>query len=167
MQNPFGILILIVFGGVGLISIFTVIGLLLPLPVQRTRTTLESSLGRSLLLGALNFLCIGVVDVFFIWLAQLFSSVKVIGGILVIIGGLITLTLALLTILGLVSLANLLGHRIGEPKNDFETLLRGGALLFLAGLTPYLGWFVFAPLAIWISLGAAIQTLFKRKEKAA
>jgi hypothetical protein len=167
MNNIFGLLFIIIFGGVGLISIFTVIGLLLPNLVDQTRTVLETSPGRSLLLGAINFLCVGILDALFIWLAQLVNNVKVIGGILVIIGGIITITLALLVFLGLASLANLLGHHVGEPNNDFNAFTRGGALLFLAGLTPFIGWFAFTPLVIWAALGAAIQTLFRRKEKVA
>ncbi len=163
MQNSFGLLILILFGGAGLISIFIVVGLMFPLPVTRIRETLEASLGRSLLLGLVNLLGVGVLDALFLWLAQLFNGVKVIGGILVVLGAAITLLLALLTFLGLASFANLLGHRIGEVKNEFNATWRGGALLFLAGLTPFAGWFVFTPLAVLTALGASIQTIFRRQ----
>jgi len=166
MQNPFGLLLLIVFGGAGLISLFTVIGLLLPVPVERTRAILESSLGRSLLLGVINFLFVAMIDALFIWLAQVLS-IKVISGILILLAGLLTLALALLTLLGIASLANFLGRRMDKGNNEFNANLRGGALLFLAGLTPYLGWFVFTPLVLWTAFGAAIQTVFRRKEKMA
>jgi hypothetical protein len=164
MQNSFGLLLLIVFGGLGLVSIFTVIGLLLPVPVNRTRAALETSLGRSLLLGLVNFLCVGLLDALFIVLAQRLGNIKIIAGVLVVIGALLSLALALLSMLGLASLADLLGHHIGEPKNEFHALARGGGLLFLAGLTPFIGWFAFTPLVLLAGLGAAFQTIFKRKE---
>jgi hypothetical protein len=56
---------------------------------------------------------------------------------------------------------------MGSGKNEFALPLRGGGLLLLACLTPYLGWFVFTPLALWISLGAAIQAVFRRRERMA
>ncbi len=165
MNNIFGLLFVIIFGGTGLISIFAVIGLLFPKPVERTSAALEASLGRSLLLGLINFLCVGVLDALFIWLAQLTSSVKVISGILVIIGGIITLALALLAFLGLASFADLLGHHMGKSNNEFDAVVRGGALLILAGFTPFVGWFAFTPLMILTALGGAIQTVFRRQAK--
>ena len=165
MNNIFGLLFVVIFGSVGLISIFIVISLLLPVPVERTRAVLETSPARSLLLGLINFLCVAVLDALLIWLAQLTSGIKVVSGILVIIGGLITLALVSLAFLGLASLADLLGQRMGELKNEFHTIMRGGALLILAALTPFIGWFAFTPLVILISLGAAIQAAFRRKGK--
>jgi len=165
MNNILGLLFLIVFGGVGLISIFVVINVLLPTFLEQTRMALETSPGRSLLLGLINFLCIGVVDALLIWLAQLASGTKILSGILVIIGGLITSALALLAFLGLASFADLLGHHIGEPKNEFLAILRGGVLLILAGLTPFIGWFAFTPLMILTALGGAIQTIFRQRGK--
>ncbi|MFZ1040812.1 MAG: hypothetical protein WAN58_05835 [Anaerolineales bacterium] len=167
MNNIIGLLFIIIFGGLGLISIFVVINLLLPVPIERTRAALETSPARSLLLGLINFLCVGVLDALLIWLAQLTSSVKVVSGILVIIGGLITLALTLLAFLGLASLADLLGQHMGEPKTEFQAIMRGGVLLLLAALTPFIGWFAFTPLVIFVSLGAAIQAIVRRNEKAA
>lgn len=165
MNNIFGLLFIIIFGGVGLISIFAVISLLLPIPIERTQAGLETSPGRSLLLGVVNFLCMGLALALFIWLFSLFTGVKIIDGILVLLAGLLTLSAILLALLGLASLANLLGHHIGEPKNEFHATIRGGALLLLAGFTPFIGWFAFTPLVIFVSLGAAIQAVFRRKEK--
>jgi hypothetical protein len=41
--------------------------------------------------------------------------------------------------------------------------LRGGLLLVLACLTPYIGWFVFTPFVLSLGLGASILALFQRK----
>ncbi|HUI88829.1 MAG TPA: hypothetical protein VLX61_08890 [Anaerolineales bacterium] len=167
MNNIIGLLFIMIFGGAGLISIFVVTSVLLPFLLERTRTTLATSPGRSLLLGLVNFLCVGVLDALLIWLAQLASGTKIISGILVIIGGLVTSILALLAFLGLASLANLLGHHIGEPKNEFTAILRGGTVLLLAGFTPFVGWFAFAPLMVLTALGAAIQVIFRQRERTA
>ncbi|MBI1855233.1 MAG: hypothetical protein HYR93_05135 [Chloroflexi bacterium] len=63
MNNIVGLLFIILFGGAGLISIFAIVNLVLPAPVERARLALETSLGRSLLLGVVNFLFAGVVGV--------------------------------------------------------------------------------------------------------
>ncbi|HEY9152766.1 MAG TPA: hypothetical protein VIN60_07765 [Anaerolineales bacterium] len=163
MYNIFGLFFVILFGGAGLISIFIVIGLLFPKPVERTRLALAASPGRSFLLGLINLLCVGALDAVCIWLAQLVSGVKVISGILIIVAGLITLVLALLAFLGLASFANLLGHHISESSHEFHRTMRGGVLLILAGFTPFIGWFAFTPLVVLTGLGAAIQTVFSRQ----
>ncbi|HUH98954.1 MAG TPA: hypothetical protein VLZ89_16455 [Anaerolineales bacterium] len=167
MNNIFGLLFVIIFGGAGLLSILIVINLLSPGPVEETQRGLETSLGRSFLLGLINFLWVAVLDVLMIWLAQLANSLKVISGILVIVGGLITLILAVLAFLGLASLANLLGHRMGGSNNEFGVTLRGGILLLLAGFTPFVGWFAFAPLMVLTALGAAIRTVLHGQPRAA
>jgi hypothetical protein len=166
MQNSFGLFLLILFGGVGLTSILIVISLLFPRLIKLATTVLEVRLGRSLFLGVINILFVGVVDGILVWLAQ-WIKLPVVSGILVILAGLLTLIAALLIFLGLASLANLLGHLMGDVQNEFNAYLRGGLLLFLAGLTPFVGWFAFTPLALMTGLGAAIQTVFSQKEKVA
>src|SRR5258708_40036026 len=91
MQNSFGLVLLILFGGGGLISILAVINLLFPLPVEATREALEVSLGRSLLIGLVNFVFVGLLDLLLLWLGQMAGRVA--GGILVILGGAITVAL--------------------------------------------------------------------------
>ncbi len=162
MNNIFGLLFVIIFGGAGLISIFIVVNILFPIAIERTLTALGTSLGRSFLVGLVNFLWVGALDAVLIWLAQLVSSVKVLSGILIIIGGLITLILTLLTFLGLASLAGSIGQRIDESSNEFQRVVRGGIVLILAGFTPFIGWFGFTPLAMLTALGAAIQSMFGR-----
>jgi hypothetical protein len=163
MQNSFGLVLLILFGGGGLISILAVINLLFPLPVEATRAALEASLGRSLLIGLVNFIFVGLLDLLLLWLGQMAGRVA--GGILVILGGAITVALGTLVILGLAGLTRLIGERIGAASSPLMTHLRGSLLIVLAGLTPFLGWWVFTPLVLWTGLGAAIQTLLGRRKK--
>lgn len=163
MQPNFGLLLLIVFGGTGLISMLIVLNLLLPESVESTQALLEASLGRSLLLGVVNFVFVGLLDLLIAWLGAMAG--KVAGGILVALAVVITLALGLLAILGLSAMTRLVGERTGSARSPVAAQLRGGILLFLAGLTPFLGWFVFTPVVVWTGLGAAIQTVFKRRAK--
>ena len=166
MDRTVGLIILVIFSGAGLISILLIVNLLLPGPVRRTREALEASAGRSLLLGGVNFLFAALVMALLLWLTQQ-SGGGILSGILAVIAALIALGLLLMMVLGLASLAGLIAMRTGETASPFGSYLRGGLLLVLAGLTPYLGWFIFTPLAIWTGLGGAIQTVLRRKEKTA
>jgi hypothetical protein len=38
-------------------------------------------------------------------------------------------------------------------------------LLVLAGLTPYVGWFIFTPALLCTAIGAGLLTFFQHKEK--
>ena len=88
--------------------------------------------------------------------------------------GLVRVSLTLLLILvglgllsisavGLAALANSLGRRAGKASSSINPSLSGAALVVLSGLVPFLGWFIFAPIALGASFGANIQVLFQRK----
>ena len=160
MNNIVLLILLILLGGAGLISIFTIINLLLPTFVEQTRSILETSPGRSLLLGLVNFIFAVVAISLLLWATRVGS---IVAGISVFFAGLVGLAFTGLLLLGLVSAASLLGIRTGETKSVVGTYLRGGGILLLACLTPFLGWFVFTPLVVWTTLGAAIQTILHRQ----
>lgn len=162
MDNIFNLLLLVLFGIASLLAFFAALVLLLPAPIEKTRQTLETSSGRALMLGLVNFIFFGVIVLLCVWLAEKVGGV--VAGLFILIGGLIALALALFTLIGLVSLAHLLGSRIGNQTTPFFNILRGGGLLLMAGLAPYLGWFLFTPLAVWTGLGAAIQTFIPRRK---
>ncbi len=161
MNNILGLLLVVLFGGAGLISIFAIVNLLLPVPVERTRTALETNMGRSLLLGIVNSIFAGLLFALCVWLVGRIGGY--VAGIFAFLAGLIGLVVILLTLLGLVAATSLLGNRIGETKSPVTTHLRGGVMLLLACLTPYLGWFIFTPLVLWTTFGATIQAMFRRK----
>jgi len=157
-----GILLLVPLGGATIIALFGALSLLIPMPIEKIRSNLENVLGRSLLLGVVNFIFFALLAMGLGWLAQ--NSGDVLGGILIFLAVVIVFGFVIFATLGLASFANLLGDLIGGGKTPFVANLRGGALLLLAGLAPYVGWFIFAPLALWAGFGAAISAFF-RKEK--
>jgi sorbitol-specific phosphotransferase system component IIC len=77
---------------------------------------------------------------------------------------LIGIALAIPTLIGLGAVIVLMGERLGKVRLPFLTYLRGGGLLLLACITPFIGWFVFTPLVIWASLGSVIAILVKPKK---
>jgi len=162
MDNIFNLLLLVLFGIASLLAFFAALILLLPAPIEKTRATLEGNGGRALLLGLVNFIFFGMIALLCVWLAEKVGGV--VAGIFILVGGLVTLALAVLALIGLVALAQLLGTRMGSETTPFLTTLRGSGLLLLAGLAPYIGWFLFTPLAVWAGLGAAIQTAIPRRK---
>jgi hypothetical protein len=159
----FGIALLVLLGGISIIALFATLTLLIPDPIEKTRASLEKSLGRSLLLGLVNFIFFAVIIFALIWLAE--GSGEVLGGVLSVLAGVILLGLVIFALLGLASTAKLLGERIGGDKSDFQKNIRGGTLLLLAGLAPYVGWFLFTPLLLLTGLGGAISALVRRRDK--
>ena len=149
--------------GIPLVAMIAAIGLLLPAPVERARLKLESSLGKALLLGLVNFLSLVAINAAFEawWAAS--KPPTLVWVILQAVLILAYIGLLLPGIPALVALAQLVGMRMGESKSPWRRDLRGGALLFLACLTPYVGWFIFAPAVLSMAIGAGLMTFFPRR----
>jgi hypothetical protein len=157
-----GLILLVLLGGVTLIALLAALSLLLPIPVERARQKLEKSLGLSFLLGLVNIIFFSAIVGLCIYLAQLTGGGPL-ASIPILLGGLILAALAVLTLFGLAAMTKLLGERMGTTKSPLWSDMRGGLLLILAGLAPYIGWYVFTPAVVCVSLGAAILALFQRK----
>ena len=158
-----GIILLIPFGGITIIALFSALILLFPTPIEKTRQNIENSLGRSLLLGLVNFIFFALIAALLISVAE--NSGNLLGALFYLLAGIILLGLIIFSLLGLTAFANLFGERMGVGKSPFESNLRGGALLLLAGLAPYIGWFIFTPLILWTGFGAAISAILRKAKK--
>lgn len=64
-----GILVLVTLSGITTIALITALNLLIPVPIALTRQILENSPGRSLLLGAVNFIFFALLFAGLIWLS--------------------------------------------------------------------------------------------------
>ena len=155
-----GLIVLVTFCGTTLLASLEATLRLFPDAVEQARQHLENSLSRSLLLGLVNFIFFAVVVMLFVWLGEQLGNV--LGGVFGVLVLLILVALILLLILGLCALSNLVGGRMGEAKSPLVAHRYGGLLLILSGLAPFVGWFIFTPLILWTSLGASIQTIFRR-----
>lgn len=161
MQSALGLTLFVLFGSAGLISILAAVNLLFPAPVRRAREALEASLGRAFLLGLVNGLFVLVIGALFMRLGEGVGGI--IGAILILLLLCLLLGLVVFLTIGLSAFTQLVGERMSPGKSAFANHLRGGILIVLAGLTPYLGWFVFTPFVLFTGLGAAIQSLLRRK----
>ncbi|MBM3125160.1 MAG: hypothetical protein FJZ87_08800 [Chloroflexi bacterium] len=165
-----GFVLLIAFGAVALIAMLAVIRLLFPAPVEKARLKLETSLGKPFLLGLVNLVFFGALGVILLWLGGLIRDTwSGLSALLAVLLGFLALVIAiLLSILalnGLVALASLLGERIGAAKSPFWGHARGGLLLLLACLTPYIGWCLFAPFVLSLALGGSLLALFQKRSE--
>jgi hypothetical protein len=62
--------------------------------------------------------------------------------------------------IGLTALARLAGARLLPTRNSFQQIAGGAAVLTLASLLPFVGWFILLPYLLFVGLGAAIMSLF-------
>ncbi len=170
------LVLLVLLGGVSLIALLVTVSLLVPVSVENARKKIESNLLRSFLIGLVNLICALALLALLVFIITLFQKTEgnmstinlgqIIGpGIFVVLGVLIALTVVLFTLRGLSALTSMLGSRIGPAKSLFWSDARGGLLLVLACLSPYVGWFVFTPFVVCVGLGASVLTFFQKKPK--
>jgi len=164
MERIFDLVLVVLVFGAALISLFAAIALFFPLSVERTREALSASFWRSFLLGLVNFLFFGAIAALLVKLGQ--GAGGPVAAALTLLALLLLLALAVFSLLGLSGLTSLAGERIGEGTSPFRRHLCGGLLLTLAGLTPFVGWYAFAPLALLTGLGAALAATFGKRKPA-
>lgn len=161
-MNLLDVFILVLGGGAMLIALITAVNLLLPVPLARAHQALEAGLGRPLLIGLVNFLFFAALLILLALGVRRFAGGTLVP-ILMLPAQLILLALAAFITIGLAAVASLLGARMGETKDTLSANLRGGLLLTLAALTPFLGWYLFTPFVVFIGLGAAILAVAQRR----
>ena len=170
-------ILFVLFCGLTGVALLAAVNLFLPVKVQAIRARLEGRLRRSFVAGLLTLFILGALLILLGYIINLpvfkshptpNSSAIELGrfllpGIFVLLFALDAFSLVVLNVLGLAALAGDLGHRVGNDGNGFKSHLLGALLLILAGLAPYLGWFVFAPVAVCTGLGAAVQEIVLRR----
>ncbi len=150
---------IVTFSVIGILISFpglvVALNLLLPRTVERAYIRLNRTPVKSFILGALVTLVIGV------WVAALAGApsgaLKGIAAVSAVIG------LGLSSI-GVAGLARLLGERIsflGETRSELVNLVGGAVIYELACLAPPVGWFLFLPLSVVTTVGAAVFALLR------
>ena len=167
------LLIVIPLSLLALSALFSALILLFPEPIRQARENLENRPWRSIFLGTLNFVGAGFIAMLLITLGAALSHGDFLQPpstnefyyvLLYTLLGLIGIALAIPTLIGLGAVIILMGERLGKVRMPFLTYLRGGGLLLVACITPFIGWFIFTPLVIWASMGSVIAILVKPKQ---
>jgi hypothetical protein len=170
-------LLYLFFGGVTTIALLFLLNLLLPGRVERVREKLEGHYVRSFVIGliTLGLSCAILLLLAYIINLPIFKTKvsenmayidlghMLMPGIFTLFLILIALILVSISAIGLAALANSLGRRIESTRPFLNPNFAGATLLVLSGLAPFLGWFVFAPVALCIGFGSTVQAFFQRK----
>ena len=151
MGDGIGMLTVLLAIGLSLVALVAVGGGLFPRPVGWTRLSAEDQAARSFLIGLVNV----------IFLVALAMGAAALGestglGFLPIISVLLLAVLAVGATFGLMGMAELVGERLFPGSVPLRRTLGGSAVLILACLTPYIGWFGLFPYTILRGLGAFI-----------
>ena len=128
-----------------------------PAAVERCRSVYEHKPKRAILLG----LAIALPGVF---LGILLLNAPAAPG--KFLGFTVIFTLISLGILGAAGLSRLIGSRLHTPGDEaqpWRRVLRGGVILAITFLFPFVGWFLVLPLTLISGLGAAVMSMWQRR----
>ncbi|MEM7031035.1 MAG: hypothetical protein AAF629_15825 [Chloroflexota bacterium] len=152
------LLFVIVISAISLVALVIFIRAVFPQTSQRSQRYLQRSPWRSFFIGLVNY-------IFILGIIGAITSVGVDG--LNLVAVLILGVLIMITAVGLSGLCTLTGQRIAELRDRETSLLQqvvwGIVTVEFACLLPFVGWFLFAPLFLMISFGAAVLGWRNRK----
>jgi hypothetical protein len=119
----------------------------------------EGSPGRTFAVGLVNLLFLGIIILTLFAMGQNISQIFSIPALLLL------LVLIAGIFLGLPSLAQLLGQRLWPERRPFTRHAYAAALLILASLTPFVGWFLLLPLLLTCALGLCVMVVVGRLQQ--
>ena len=145
---PLGLIILFI---VGWLSLALLVGVFLPQQVYAVTMTLQENMLRTGLIGMLSY---GVAFI----LAIVFA-VSIIG---IPLSMIVLVLIWALTLLGLIGIASIVGHRVARvlwraDASQIVAILLGGVLLGIVRVIPVLGWVAWLVLGIF-GFGAVVLT---------
>lgn len=129
------------------------IGLLLGERTKRASNTIQRSPWGTFFIGLVAFIPAGAVSFFLLAVPNpvvRFAGVMVLGAVLII------------STLGMAGLARALADRIrgeAQEQNGYWALSRAAIIITAVCILPFVGWLLFAPLAIIFGFGAGVTSL--------
>ena len=160
MEPLLRILTLFILIPLCLFGFFTVMNVLFPEQISKTRNTLQQTLKRSFWIGLVNVL-------FFLPVSLILLSLSnATGGLLaaiIMLPGLLLLGVLLgLASFGLTCIVNRIGEQIMPEQSLVKRTFWGTLFLSLACGLPFVGWFLLLPYILIIGVGAAILGFFQK-----
>ena len=159
MREGLGPLLLVLIGAPGLVCLLSLGTVLFPRIAGAAQRAAAAMPGRSLLLGVVNLLFLAALLVV---LTAAGERVGAGGGLFEALALAPALTLAAGLTLGLAAMSALIGNRLVPQRGPLSQVVIGAAAIVLAGLTPFLGWFLFFPYLALVGLGGVVIGLFGR-----
>lgn len=146
-----GIIILALISGICLIALMITLTALLPQVNARGKAVLQRSPWRAFFIGLVNYIFLGGI-------VLVVSETGV--ELLNLVAVLILSFVVAVTAIGLSGLVALTGERLaGLHSRDVSPLMQliwGTLVLELAGLLPFVGWFLLVPIVLMTAFGGAI-----------
>ncbi|MFV1858852.1 MAG: hypothetical protein ACC647_05815 [Anaerolineales bacterium] len=152
MPEALALLILVPLVTLTLVALFIAMGALFPRQIADVKSTGSAMPGRSFLLGLINVLFLSVI------VAALSNG----GEFLQLLALLIFAVLVGGLAFGLAGMAPLIGERLLPEWGGIRQAAWGAAIMVVASLTPFVGWFLLFPYLSFRGLGAFILSLFTR-----
>jgi hypothetical protein len=160
MEQTIEALIVVSISGLTLVALFSVVSILFSRLVSDGKKVAERMPGRSLVLGLVNLSFLSAVFLVSYALGDnLNAPVLYVPGILALASA------AVGAVFGLTSVVELIGEQFSAERSRTQRALRGGALLILACLCPFIGWFVLLPYVVMVGFGASIIGFLQRFQK--
>ncbi|GMR09826.1 MAG: hypothetical protein BMS9Abin28_0646 [Anaerolineae bacterium] len=152
MPEALTLLILAPLVTLTLVALFVAMGVLFPRQITDVKSTGSTMPGRSFLLGLINVLFLSVI------VAALSNG----GEFLQLLALLIFAVLVGGLAFGLAGMAPLIGERLLPESSGIRQAAWGAAIMVVASLTPFVGWFLLFPYLSFRGLGAFILSLLTR-----
>ena len=147
---------------ISLLGFFLVLRALFSSRVAQTRSAIQAMSGRSLLVGAVNFLFFGVIALI---LANLGGRTEGVLKAILLLPALFLLGILIVGLsFGLAGMVLVVGERILPERTAWNQSLWGTVALSLACAVPLAGWFLLLPYAALTGLGAFILSFFTRPQ---
>jgi hypothetical protein len=160
MEPLLRILTLFIIIPLCLFGFFTVMNVLFPEQISKTRNILQQTVRRSFWIGLVNVL-------FFLPVSLILLSLSnATGGLLaaiILLPGLLLLGVLLgLASFGLTCIVNRIGEQILPEQSLLKRTFWGTLILSLACGLPFVGWLLLLPYILIIGVGAAILGFFQK-----
>jgi predicted permease len=159
-METFGQILVVLLASLALVAFFSVLSALFPARIARTRLLAETMAPRSFLIGAVNGVLVAAIA------AALFALAEQSAQLLALPGLLLLILLGIGLVFGLSATAQIVGARIFPEHEARRQVAQGSAVLILACLTPFVGWFGLLVYAGLLGLGAFISSFFARPPEA-
>ncbi len=157
MPDGIAMVVVILAAGLSLAALFVTMAVLFPQAVRRIHLTAADAPGWSFLVGLVNLLFLGAILFGLLALAEGAGARFLIAPAIVVLS-----ILVILLTFGLTGVVQLVADRLLPERTELARMGWAGAILILASLFPFIGWFGLFPYLGILGLGAFILSFFRR-----
>ncbi len=155
MSEATALIILAPLVALSMVALFVAMGALFPRQIADVKSKSSDMPGRSFLLGLINVVFLSVIA----------AALSGAGDFPQLLALLLFAILVIGLAFGLAGMAPLIGERLLPESSGVRQTGCGAAIMVVASLTPFIGWFLLFPYLSFRGLGAFILGLFARTSR--